>query len=76
MGNKSDDNTVLIQGPDALRARPDTAWAWAAAEAKAPRATNIGPIQAVTEYETVSELDHLTHLEGCGWTDTGSHWAM
>jgi len=41
-----------------------------------PSATNVGPARAVTEYETVSELDRVTYLDGCGWTNVGSHWAM
>jgi len=41
-----------------------------------PSATNVGPAWAIPEYETVTELDHVTYLEGCGWTDASSHWAM
>jgi len=37
---------------------------------------NVGPVRAVAEYETVSELDHVTYLEGCGWTDAGSKPTM
>ena len=47
------------------------------ANCEAPRATNVGPARAVTEYETVSELDRVTCLEGCvGWMDAGSKWPM